>query len=223
MSAYTHNRVTGVVRQRSAGIRTLFEIGGFVAGAILIAFGAVAIFMGFDGRATVSDSLAQEKIVGSADMTPALIQEGIREAGLTGVEIPDRAVAGELIDTGDEARAFAGYMRIHALEATGGFTYAEMGRFVAKPGTPAAQLTPDKATSNEEWALIDPETKRPVANRARDLWVTETALATALNVSYMAEKLGLFGIVVGFALLLSGIGFIVLAYAALHRKRIAAS
>jgi hypothetical protein len=34
----------------------------------------------------------------------------------------------------------------------------------------------------------------------------------------MADKLGLFGIVVGFALLLSGIGFIVLAFAALHRR-----
>ena len=49
--------------------------------------------------------------------------------------------------------------------------------------------------------------------------VTETSLATALNTSYMADRLGLFGIVVGVALLLSGIGFIVLAFAALHRKR----
>jgi hypothetical protein len=51
--------------------------------------------------------------------------------------------------------------------------------------------------------------------------VTETALTTALNTSYMADRLGLFGIVVGIALLLSGIGFIVLAFAALHRKQIA--
>jgi hypothetical protein len=39
--------------------------------------------------------------------------------------------------------------------------------------------------------------------------------------SFMAEQLALFGLVVGIALLLSGIGFIVLAYAALHRKRTA--
>jgi hypothetical protein len=38
----------------------------------------------------------------------------------------------------------------------------------------------------------------------------------------MADRLGLFGIVVGIALLLSGIGFIILAFAALHRKQIAA-
>jgi hypothetical protein len=40
---------------------------------------------------------------------------------------------------------------------------------------------------------------------------TETAITTALNTSYMADQLGLFGIVTGFALLLSGIGFAVLA------------
>ena len=41
--------------------------------------------------------------------------------------------------------------------------------------------------------------------------ITATALETALNTSYMAEQLALFGIVVGIALLLSGIGFGVLA------------
>ena len=40
--------------------------------------------------------------------------------------------------------------------------------------------------------------------------MTETVLSTALNASYMAESLSLFWIVVGFALLLSGIGFAIL-------------
>jgi hypothetical protein len=70
-----------------------------------------------------------------------------------------------------------------------------------------------------KFAAIDPKSKQPVANGARNIWVTETALTTALNTSYMADQLGLFGIVVGIALLLSGIGFAVLAFAALHRKR----
>ena len=94
-----------------------------------------------------------------------------------------------------------------------------MGRFEAKPDTPKAQLAVGGGTDNPQFALIDPKTKQPVANGARNLWVTETALTTALNTSYMADRLGLFGIVVGFALLLSGIGFIVLAFAALHRKK----
>jgi F0F1-type ATP synthase membrane subunit c/vacuolar-type H+-ATPase subunit K len=41
--------------------------------------------------------------------------------------------------------------------------------------------------------------------------VTETALTTALNMSYMAEQLSLFSIIVGVALLLAGIGFGILA------------
>ena len=45
--------------------------------------------------------------------------------------------------------------------------------------------------------------------------MTETALSTALNVSYMAEQLALFGIVVGVALLLTGIGLLILALAVL--------
>jgi hypothetical protein len=78
-------------------------------------------------------------------------------------------------------------------------------------------------TSNDKYALIDKASGQPVANGLRDLWVTETALTTALNTSYMADKLGLFGIVVGIALLLSGIGFAVLSYTALHRNRTAAT
>ena len=41
--------------------------------------------------------------------------------------------------------------------------------------------------------------------------MTETSLTTALNASYMAEQMANFGLVVGIALLLSGIGFTILA------------
>lgn len=212
------NRVMPAVRTKSDLFRKLLEWGGFAAGAILVAFGVVAIGMGFSGRATVADSLKLEKIVGSADMTPALIAKEAKAAGLTGVELPTVAVAGQAINSGPRARAFASYMRIHALEATGGFTYAQMGRFTAKPGAPKTELAVGGGTDNAQYALIDAASKQPVANGIRNLWVTETALTTALNTSYMADRLGLFGIVVGIALLLSGIGFIVLAFAALHRK-----
>ena len=43
------------------------------------------------------------------------------------------------------------------------------------------------------------------------MWIQETALATGLNTSYMATQVSLFGIVVGIALLLSGVGFAILA------------
>jgi len=213
------HRVTQVVRTKTDVFRKLLEWGGFGAGAILVAFGVVAIAMGFSGRATVADSLKLEKIVGSADMTPALIAKEAKDAGLTNVaNMPTVDVAGKAIDNGTKARAFASYMRIHALEASGGFTYAQMGRFTAKPDAPKAELAVGGGTDNPQFAVIDAASKQPVANGVRNLWVTETALTTALNTSYMADRLGLFGIVVGIALLLSGIGFIVLAFAALHRK-----
>ena len=65
---------------------------------------------------------------------------------------------------------------------------------------------------------LDPKTKQPVSNGARNVWATETALTTALNTSYMASQLALFAIVVGIALLLSGIGFGVLAAAGALRS-----
>jgi hypothetical protein len=49
--------------------------------------------------------------------------------------------------------------------------------------------------------------------------VTETALSTALNTSYMAEQLALFAMVIGVALLLSGIGFLVLDLSGALRLR----
>jgi hypothetical protein len=210
---------------RSELWRKILEWGGFAAGAVLITFGVVAIVMGFSGRATVSDSLKQEKIVGTADMTPAAIKAEAVKAGLdvNAIDMPTVSVAGKAINSGDRARAFASYMRIHSLEATGGYTYAQMGRFQAKPGAPKAELAVGGGTDNPLWAATDKATNQPVANAARDVWVTETALTTALNTSYMADKLGLFGIVVGFALLLTGIGFVILAFAVLHRRLVRAS
>jgi hypothetical protein len=159
----------------------------------------------------VHSSLKQEAIVGTPDMTPTAIKAEAKQAGLpASIKLPTVSVAGKTIDSGSRARAFASYMRIHTLEATHGYTYAQMGRFTAKPRTPAAQLAKGGGTDNPQWALVDPKTKQPVANGARDIWVTETALTTALNTSYMAEQLANFGLVVGVALLLSGIGFGVL-------------
>jgi hypothetical protein len=182
-------------------MRKLFEIGGLVAAAILIAFGVTAIVMGVNGRSTVQDSLKLEQIVGSPDMSPSAIAAEAKKAGLpASVDLPTVDVAGKPIDTGDRARAFASYMRIHTLEATGGVPYAQMPRFATADG---------KGTNDATKALQ--ANGRPVDNAARNIWVTETALTTALNTSYMAEQLALFGIVVGVALLLAGIGFGILA------------
>ena len=129
-----------------------FKYGGFIAAAVLIMFGVVAIVMGVNGRSTVQDSLKLEAITGSADMTPA-------------------GIAGKAIDTGGSARCFASYMRIHALEASGGKTYSQLPRFATADGTG----TSDKA------AALKSDSGAPVSNPARDQWITATALTSALH------------------------------------------
>jgi hypothetical protein len=194
--------------------RRMWEIGGFISGAVLIVIGAVALFLGVGGYNTVSNELSREKIVGGSDMTPAAIQKEAQEAGLpASVELPSCDVVDESIDTGSEARCFAQYMRVHALEATGGLTYAEMGRYQS-----ASDPANAAGTNDEEKAAKD-DNGNPISNPQRNIWINETALATALNVSYMAEKIALFGIVVGVALVLTGIGLVILALAVFGRDR----
>jgi hypothetical protein len=189
--------------------RRILEIGGIVAGALMIAFGIGALVLSINARNTVGNEVTAEQIVGSADMSPAAITVAMKEAGLQNVSAPTCDVAEQPIQNGSDARCFAQYMRIHALESSGGLTYAQMGRFLA-----ASDATNPAGTSDETAALKD-DAGKPVANAARNTWVTETALSTALNVSYMAEQIALFGIIVGIALLLSGIGFIILALSVL--------
>jgi hypothetical protein len=194
--------------------RRLLEIGGFIAGAVLIVFGAAALYLGYDGYRTVQDELDKEYIVGGSDMSPDEIRAAVEEVGLPEeIELPSCDVVDEEIDTGTEARCFAQYMRIHALESTGGLTYAQMGRFQSAddPG--------DAAGTNDEAEAAKDEDGRPISNAQRNLWINETALATALNVSYMAQQISIFGIVVGIALLLTGIGLIILALAVFGRPQ----
>lgn len=160
--------------------KKLYIYAGIAASCLMICIGIGAVVVGLNGRSTVRDELARENIVGTPDM---------------------KKVANEKIDTGQEARDFAAGMRVHTLEATGGQTYAEMPRFVDENGKP---------TADEKSAAVDPKSGEPVSNPAREIWVTETALTTALNTSYFAESVANFAVVMGLALLLAGIGFLVL-------------
>jgi len=153
--------------------------GGIVASIVLIALGIGAIVVGFVGRDTVRSDLAREQIVGT----------------------PDSAIPGQKVDTGSEAKDFAAVMRKHTLEATGGQTYSQMGRFLDESGKP---------TSDEKAAATDPKTGEPIENPARNIWISSTAFQTALNTAYFAESVATFVIVMGAALLLVGIGFVIL-------------
>jgi hypothetical protein len=191
-------------------MRKLFEIGGFAATAVLIVFGVVAIVMGVNGRSTVQDSLRLEQIVGTPDMNATAIAAEAKKAGLpASITLPTTDIAGKPIDSGARARAFASYMRIHALEATGGLPYSQLPRFATADG---------KGTNDAAQALTG-KNGQPVDNPVRQVWITETALSTALNASYLAENVALFGIVVGIALLLTGMGFGVLVIGGSLRGR----
>ena len=186
-------------------MRKLFEYGGAAAGVILLAFGIAALVMGSTGLGTVRSNLEQEQIYfGDAAKDPTVPQK----------------YSNQLVDNGTEARAFAEMMRGHTLAQTDGKTYAQMGRFLAANGKGDDGLG---GTNDPAQAVIDPKTGNPTPNPTRNVWVTETALATALNTAYMAERISTFGVVVGIALLLTGVGFLVLALGGALRRRVEAT
>jgi hypothetical protein len=185
-------------------VRKALEFGGSAAALILVVFGIIALVVGVVARAEVRDNLAQEKIEGTPDMTPEGIQEGAAAVGISEDDLPTCSVAGELVDTGSEAKCFGDYMRIHALESTGGKVYAEMGRYLTASG----EDTNDPAEAAKD------DAGNPVPNQARDIWVTETALATALYVAFFGESVAIFAVIVAIALIIAGLGFGILAYAA---------
>jgi hypothetical protein len=158
----------------------------------LIVFGIAVIALGIWGISYTRDSLQEEGIVFGPASDPAVAEHA-------------EEWADEPVETGRQALAFAEVMREHTLESTDGLTYAQMGRYQSDddPSGPAG--------TNDEAAAAKDENGQPISNGARNIWVTETALTTALNMSFMAEMLSVFSIVVGIALLLTGIGFVILA------------
>jgi hypothetical protein len=165
-------------------MRRLFQIGGYLASTVLILLGIGTVVVGAIGFNEVRDTIAQEKITATEDV------------GELGVNLEP----GQEIETGAEAREFAKVIRAHALEITGGRTYSEMGRYLTSSGD---------ETNDPAEAATD-ENGQPVQNQTRNLWVTATSLTTALNAAFLSERVALFAMVMGGALLLTGIGFLVL-------------
>jgi hypothetical protein len=214
-------------------MKKALAIGGYAAGAVLIVFGIVTIALGIWGGHTVKKNLKNEFITGTPDMTPSGIEPEIKaieaqqqkiaaaqrkanvpaaqQTTFTSVDAPSCSVAGKPVDNGSRAACFGNYMRIHALGSSNGLTYAQMGQYAAKPDAPVQFTDFNGGTSDPKYAQIDPNTDRPVSNGARNVWVTETALSSALYLAFAATGISLFAIVVGIALLLSGIGFLILA------------
>jgi hypothetical protein len=209
-----------------------WRIGGISAGIVLIAFGIATVALAAVGAHIVNSNLKQQFITGTPDMTPSGIQSEIdavtadqakiaaaqKKANVppltfTTVKAPHCSVAGKSIDNGNRAQCFAQYMRIHALGATNGLVYAQMGQYAAKPDAPIGKTDFNGGTNDTAYAETDPTTGQPVSNGTRNLWISETALTGSLYLAFTGTAVSLFGIVVGIALLLTGVGFLVLVLA----------
>jgi hypothetical protein len=175
------------------------RIGGYISGGVLIFFGIAVIVLGIWGFAFTRDHIEREQITFGPASDPA-VQEHAEQW------------AGEPVDTGRKALAMAEIMREHTLSSTGGLTYAEMGRYQS------AENPSDPAGTNDEAAAAKDANGEPISNSARNIWVTETALATALDMGFMSEMLSIFSMIVGVALLLTGIGLVILARAVFGRR-----
>ena len=176
------------------------RLGGYVSGGLLIFFGVAVIVL---GRLGIRVHPRPHRARGNqlrADRRPG----GCRARSRLG------RGAGRY---GRKALAQAEIMREHTLSNTGGLTYAEMGQYQS------AEDPSDPVGTNDPEAAAQDENGEPISNSARNIWVTETALATALDMGFMSEMLSIFSIIVGIALLLTGIGLVILAKAVFGRGR----
>ncbi|HEU4526408.1 MAG TPA: hypothetical protein VFT80_00565 [Actinomycetota bacterium] len=144
---------------------------GFLAG------GVYATARGFDARNEVRAQLLAQNIT-----TPE-----------------DAAIPNARVDDAETAHAMANIIGVHASEATGGETYAEMGRFLAEGGGD---------TSDEALALKDDE-GNPVPNPLRNVAFQASALQTSLHTSHMAFNVA--DLVIGIGLFIAVVGLVVVA------------
>lgn len=122
-----------------------------VSSALAVGAGILMIIGAIWGISFTYKNIAQEKIVTPADAS-----------------IPEKPVRGPFT-----LKAQADVIREHTLKSTGGKTFAEMPRQIAKldqKGQPV--LGTDGKLVME-------------ANTARDIWITATTLTTALNLGIM--------------------------------------
>ena len=121
------------------------------------------------------------------------------------------------VNSAHRAEKMAQIIDHHSLEATGGLTYSEMGRFAVASGDPAGTDDATKAVTGADG--------KPVANPLRNTQFQASALRTSLYTSVMAFNvadlvigLGLMIAVVGIALGGIGVALAGLAIPAVGRR-----
>ncbi|HEX9823192.1 MAG TPA: hypothetical protein VGB51_02215 [Actinomycetota bacterium] len=158
-------------------MKRLLFVGLALMSVGLMAGGVYAMSQSITGRNEAKDKLAAEKIVTTED-----------------AEIPNTPVTDHTT-----AHAMADVIQKHALEATGGLSYAELGRYMSadNPDDPAG-------TSDETAALLD-EAGNPVPNPLRTVALQAVTLRSALLSSALAFHLAELGLGVGLFLIAAGL------------------
>lgn len=124
------------------------------------------------------------------DVQRALAQERITGTG-------DMTPPNAAVTSAPAARQLAETIRRITVKAADGRTYSETPEYLARDGG---------ATSDASLALVDERTGRPVRNPAYDLWITSTALQTALMQAYLAFRLADLTTALGATLVAAGAG-----------------
>lgn len=152
-----------------------FPLALILVGIAFVGSGIYTTARGWDARQTVRTELLAQNITTSED------------AAIPNVPVQDGATA----------HAQAEIIGVHALEATGGETYAEMGRF----------LTPDGGSTSDEAAALKDKEGNPVANPLREVAFQASALQASLHMSHLAWDVST--LVIGLGLMIVTLGFVI--------------
>ena len=161
-------------------MKKAFPILLMIAGVVFAIAGAYTINRGFDAKDKVKSELVAQDIRTTPDA-----QE------LVGVK-PNL-----LVNSASRAESMAQSINAHSLEASGGLTYSELGRYLATSGDPAG-------TNDEKLAVTGADGK-PVANPVRNTLFQASSLRTSLYTSAMAFNVA--DLVVGLGLMIVVLGF----------------
>ena len=169
-------------------MKKAFPIALMVLGLVLVGAGIYTTTRGFHAKDDVKTELVAQNIT-----TP-------EDASIPGVQVNDAATA----------ESMARIINHHALEASGGKTYSELGRFMAADGN-------TDGTNDAKLAALDPAGK-PIANPVRNTAFQASALQTSLWSSVLAFNVadlvvGL-GLMIGFlGLAIGGVGVVLMTLA----------
>jgi hypothetical protein len=154
-------------------MKKAFPIALMILGIVFLGAGFYTVVRGFDAKDQVRTELRAQAIT-----TPA-----------------DASMPNKLVDNPATAKSMADIINHHSLDATGGKTYSELGRYLAKDG----------GDTNDEAAAVKDASGKPVANPVRNTAFQAATLRTSLYTSIMAWNVS--DLVIGLGAMIAAVGF----------------